>query len=268
MAVDSAAGGTGAAPGPRVKVVDRNGHSYSCDSVHQPPMYIISKKRKAEEVEGEEEEDEEEEDIDLTAAGDGEVATEFRAAVYGTVERSLSLTPQILTSSLSARDGKVRHEPKKTLKKTMFIEEDEVPRGMAFRTTVAAQEGRLADTRARERERLQAAAQAAAQQRAEAQLNKAERMEKSSLLTVLFSLFASQERYTLKVLREKTNQPLVWLKQVLAEICDFNSSGPHKDTYELKQEYKGRTQEEQSAAAAAASGAAAPARGTEEEEWM
>ena len=64
-----------------------------------------------------------------------------------------------------------------------------------------------------------------------------ERLPKADLLDIIFSAFEDMERYTLKALTERTQQPQAWLKEVLAEVCIMHKRGPLTGLYELKPEY-------------------------------
>jgi len=66
-----------------------------------------------------------------------------------------------------------------------------------------------------------------------------ERMEKGKLVTILHSCFERQARWPLKDLIEATQQPQEFLKEVLAEIADFNKRGAFKGLYERKAFYGG-----------------------------
>jgi transcription initiation factor TFIIF subunit beta len=45
------------------------------------------------------------------------------------------------------------------------------------------------------------------------------RMPRNQLLDALFALFREREQWPIKLLREKTQQPEVYLKEVLSEIA-------------------------------------------------
>ncbi|KAL0233220.1 hypothetical protein GEMRC1_011965 [Eukaryota sp. GEM-RC1] len=64
------------------------------------------------------------------------------------------------------------------------------------------------------------------------------RMEKDALKNLLFTLYTRCERWTLQQLVDETDQPVTWLREVLDEVCIRNVSGPNKDLYELKPEYR------------------------------
>ncbi len=68
--------------------------------------------------------------------------------------------------------------------------------------------------------------------------DKAERMDEDVLRQLLFSKFAEKERWTFKELQDQLKQPQAYLKEKLNEFCDFNRSGPNRNKYELKPQYK------------------------------
>jgi transcription initiation factor TFIIF subunit beta len=69
-------------------------------------------------------------------------------------------------------------------------------------------------------------------------VDKRERLPKDELLNAIFVLFQTNQFFTLKELIDKTQQPQIWLKEVLNEVCDFHKRGPNVQKYELKAEYK------------------------------
>ena len=64
------------------------------------------------------------------------------------------------------------------------------------------------------------------------------RMPKNQLLDLLFRLFAERETWAIKLLREKTQQPEVFLKETLSDIAFLHRSGEHNGTWELKENFK------------------------------
>jgi len=60
-----------------------------------------------------------------------------------------------------------------------------------------------------------------------------ERIPRKDLLDKLFTLFAEQDAITLKDLTLKTNQPQVYVREVVSEIATQTSSG-----FQLKREFK------------------------------
>jgi len=65
------------------------------------------------------------------------------------------------------------------------------------------------------------------------------RMPRNQLLDALFALFREREHWPIKLLREKTQQPEVYLKEVLSEIASLHRSGEHNGTWELMPSFKG-----------------------------
>jgi len=59
------------------------------------------------------------------------------------------------------------------------------------------------------------------------------RMPRNQLLDLLFSLFREQPRWSIKPLRERTQQPEAYLKEVLTSIATLNRSGEYNGLWEL-----------------------------------
>jgi transcription initiation factor TFIIF subunit beta len=59
------------------------------------------------------------------------------------------------------------------------------------------------------------------------------RMPRNQLLDLLFTLFREQPRWSIKPLRERTQQPEAYLKEVLLAIATLNRSGEYNGTWEL-----------------------------------
>jgi len=64
------------------------------------------------------------------------------------------------------------------------------------------------------------------------------RAEKEEVMEKLFSAFEKHQYYTLKDLVHITQQPVIYLKSILKDVCIYNKKNPHKNTYELKPEYR------------------------------
>ncbi|KAG7092876.1 hypothetical protein E1B28_009188 [Marasmius oreades] len=64
------------------------------------------------------------------------------------------------------------------------------------------------------------------------------RMPRNQLLDLLFQLFRETTRWAIKPLREKTQQPEVYLKEVLSEVAFLHRSGEHNGFWELKDNFK------------------------------
>lgn len=69
------------------------------------------------------------------------------------------------------------------------------------------------------------------------QFERAARIPKNELLDMLFKLFLVQSHWSMKVLRERTKQPLDYLKETLDEIAILHKSGPHTNTWSLQASY-------------------------------
>ncbi|XP_011533354.1 general transcription factor IIF subunit 2 isoform X1 [Homo sapiens] len=72
------------------------------------------------------------------------------------------------------------------------------------------------------------------------------RADKQHVLDMLFSAFEKHQYYNLKDLVDITKQPVVYLKEILKEIGVQNVKGIHKNTWELKPEYRHYQGEEKS----------------------
>lgn len=87
------------------------------------------------------------------------------------------------------------------------------------------------------------------------QLDKRARGGRDMVLDLIFTLFQSHEFYAFKDLVHKTAQPPVsriicshvliqslflksYLKEILKEVCTYNTRAPHKNMWHLKSEYK------------------------------
>ncbi|KAI0661551.1 transcription initiation factor IIF, beta subunit-domain-containing protein [Cubamyces menziesii] len=66
------------------------------------------------------------------------------------------------------------------------------------------------------------------------------RIPRPKLLDMLFSLFEEKLRWPLKVLRERTQQPEAYLKEVLSEIAYPHRAGEHRGAWELSASYRYR----------------------------
>lgn len=64
------------------------------------------------------------------------------------------------------------------------------------------------------------------------------RMPRNQLLDLLFSLFRDTPRWGIKLLRERTQQPEAYLKEVLGEIAALHRSGEHNGLWELRSDFK------------------------------
>ncbi|KAJ3191295.1 hypothetical protein HK101_007906 [Irineochytrium annulatum] len=84
-------------------------------------------------------------------------------------------------------------------------------------------------------------------------LDKRERMAEPDLINLLFELFREVEYNSFKTLQDKTNQPQMYLKEVVKKICIQHTKGTYNGFYSLKPEYVAAKAED-AAAAASASG--------------
>ncbi|GLB43460.1 putative transcription initiation factor IIF, beta subunit [Lyophyllum shimeji] len=64
------------------------------------------------------------------------------------------------------------------------------------------------------------------------------RMPRNQLLDQIFALFRDQPRWGIKTLRERTQQPEVYLKEVLSEVAFLHRSGEYNGLWELKDNFK------------------------------
>jgi len=71
------------------------------------------------------------------------------------------------------------------------------------------------------------------------QFERMTRMPRNQLLDALFALFREREQWPIKLLREKTQQPEGYLKEVLSEIATLHRSGEFNGTWELMPSFKG-----------------------------
>ncbi|OSD06384.1 hypothetical protein PYCCODRAFT_1422663 [Trametes coccinea BRFM310] len=64
------------------------------------------------------------------------------------------------------------------------------------------------------------------------------RLPRAALLDMLFRLFEAQTRWTFKALRERTQQPEAYLKEILPEVAYTHKTGQHRGLWELSAIYK------------------------------
>uniref|UniRef100_A0A3B3C945 General transcription factor IIF subunit 2 n=1 Tax=Oryzias melastigma TaxID=30732 RepID=A0A3B3C945_ORYME len=64
------------------------------------------------------------------------------------------------------------------------------------------------------------------------------RADKPQVLDMLFSAFEKHQYYNIKDLVDITKQPVIYLKEILRDIGIYNVKGTHKNTWELKPEYR------------------------------
>ncbi|XP_074111040.1 transcription factor TFIIFbeta [Cotesia typhae] len=64
------------------------------------------------------------------------------------------------------------------------------------------------------------------------------RDDKDAVLDMLFAAFEKHQYYNIKDLVKITRQPVVYLKEILGEVCSYNIKNPHRNMWELKPEYR------------------------------
>lgn len=69
------------------------------------------------------------------------------------------------------------------------------------------------------------------------QNKKRERLEKDDVIEILFNAFEKHDLWTVKDLADFSGQPVAFIQEIVSEICVLNKKD-HKNTYELKPEYK------------------------------
>ncbi|KAF8218713.1 hypothetical protein L208DRAFT_1449125 [Tricholoma matsutake] len=74
---------------------------------------------------------------------------------------------------------------------------------------------------------------------AKGQFERMARMPRNQLLDQIFSLFRDPPRWGIRALRERTQQPEVYLKEVLSEVAFLHRSGEYNGLWELKDNFKG-----------------------------
>jgi len=76
------------------------------------------------------------------------------------------------------------------------------------------------------------------QKQAKGQFERMARMPRNQLLDMLFSLYTERAYWPIRGLRERTQQPEAYLKDVLQEIASLHRSGEHNGMWELKPEFR------------------------------
>ncbi|CAD5113652.1 DgyrCDS2813 [Dimorphilus gyrociliatus] len=64
------------------------------------------------------------------------------------------------------------------------------------------------------------------------------RGEKDQVQERLFAAFEKHQYYNIKDLQTLTQQPIAFLKEILNELCIYNTKAPHKNMWELKPEFR------------------------------
>ncbi|XP_020298996.1 general transcription factor IIF subunit 2 [Pseudomyrmex gracilis] len=72
------------------------------------------------------------------------------------------------------------------------------------------------------------------------------RDDKDAVLDMLFVAFEKHQYYNIRDLVKITRQPIVYLKEILNEVCNYNLKNPHRNMWELKPEYRHYKDEEKS----------------------
>jgi hypothetical protein len=67
---------------------------------------------------------------------------------------------------------------------------------------------------------------------------KATRIPKNQLLDLIFDCFRQYQYWSMKALRQRTQQPDSYLRQVLEEVAVLNKSGPFANHYCLSEAYR------------------------------
>ena len=70
---------------------------------------------------------------------------------------------------------------------------------------------------------------------------KAARIPKDQLLDLIFDCFRQYQYWPMKALRQRTQQPDAYLRQVLEEVAVLNKSGKFANNYCLSDAYKDRS---------------------------
>ncbi|KAK8745449.1 hypothetical protein OTU49_000191 [Cherax quadricarinatus] len=70
------------------------------------------------------------------------------------------------------------------------------------------------------------------------------RDDKDKVMEMLYAAFEKHQYYNIKDLQKITKQPIMHLKEILKEVCDYNVKNPHKNMWELKPEYRHYKSEE------------------------
>ncbi|XP_012284805.1 general transcription factor IIF subunit 2 [Orussus abietinus] len=64
------------------------------------------------------------------------------------------------------------------------------------------------------------------------------RDDKDAVMDMLFAAFEKHQYYNIRDLVKITRQPIVYLKEILNEVCNYNLKNPHRNMWELKPEYR------------------------------
>lgn len=66
---------------------------------------------------------------------------------------------------------------------------------------------------------------------------KRERLDKQDVIDIIFNAFEKHEFWTVRDLADFSGQPVAYIQELVSEICVLNKKD-HRNTYELKPEYK------------------------------
>eukprot|EP00188_Purpureofilum_apyrenoidigerum_P000882 Plantae.Rhodophyta-Purpureofilum_apyrenoidigerum.ctg14424.p1 GENE.Plantae.Rhodophyta-Purpureofilum_apyrenoidigerum.ctg14424~~Plantae.Rhodophyta-Purpureofilum_apyrenoidigerum.ctg14424.p1 ORF type:complete len:318 (+),score=69.17 Plantae.Rhodophyta-Purpureofilum_apyrenoidigerum.ctg14424:29-955(+) len=78
-------------------------------------------------------------------------------------------------------------------------------------------------------------------------VDKPEQQWRRDTMEKLFLLFEKRSHWSLTEISDALNEPQQRLKDLLSEACNYNRGGPHRNMYELKDEYKTSEQRTQQA---------------------
>mmetsp|Transcript_10021 Transcript_10021/g.30614 ORF Transcript_10021/g.30614 Transcript_10021/m.30614 type:complete len:309 (+) Transcript_10021:305-1231(+) len=78
-------------------------------------------------------------------------------------------------------------------------------------------------------------------------VDKPEQQWRKDTMERLFGLFERQSYWSLTEISDALDEPQQRLKDLLSEACNYNRGGPHRNMYELKDEYKTSEQRAQQA---------------------
>ncbi|KAJ7471319.1 transcription initiation factor IIF, beta subunit [Mycena galericulata] len=73
---------------------------------------------------------------------------------------------------------------------------------------------------------------------AKGEFSRMARIPRNQLLDLIFQLFRDNPRWGIKPLRERTQQPEAYLKEVLSEVAFLNKTGEYASLWELKDTFK------------------------------
>lgn len=74
------------------------------------------------------------------------------------------------------------------------------------------------------------------------QEKKRERLEREDVLEIMFNAFEKHDLWTVRDLADFSGQPVAYIQELVNEVCNLNKKD-HKNTYELKAEFKDSNQQ-------------------------